>query len=43
VCNGVQRDNEVTEIVVALIAKLVEWLQLGAHLEDIARTDAADS
>jgi len=38
-----QRHDEVTELVVALVAKLVEWLRLGARLEDIARDDAADS
>jgi hypothetical protein len=38
-----QRDEEVTELVVVLVAKLVEWLRLGGRLEDIARDDAADS
>ncbi|MDT0353962.1 hypothetical protein [Pseudonocardia charpentierae] len=43
VCDEMQRDDEVTELVVVLIAKLVEWLQLGAHLEDITRKHAGDS
>jgi hypothetical protein len=38
-----QRDDEVTELVVVLVAKLVEWLRLGARLGDIVRGDAADS
>ena len=36
VCDGMQRDDEVTELVVVLVAKLLEWLRLGARLEGIA-------
>lgn len=34
VCDGMQRDDEVTVLLVVLTAKLVEWLELGARLED---------
>jgi hypothetical protein len=41
VCDQLQRDDEVTELVVVLIAKLTEWAQLRARLDDIA--DKPDS
>jgi hypothetical protein len=43
VCDGMQRDDEVTELVVVLVAKLLEWLRLGARLEGIALDDPVDS
>lgn len=43
VCDGTQRDDEVTELAVVLIAKLVERQQPGGRLQDIVRDDAADS
>lgn len=43
VCDGMQRDDELTELVVVLIGTLMEWLQLGARLETISRDDPDDS
>ena len=39
--DGMQRDDKVTELVVVLIGKLLEWLRLGARLAAIARDDPA--